>query len=85
MLMFNEIAILPLPRARARPQYMHVREAGAYRSYSLLPSVVSLFRFVSFLINGLCVQGLVKVIPGTPEGRKPIHEVENPALKRMQK
>ncbi|KAJ7869625.1 hypothetical protein B0H13DRAFT_1635198 [Mycena leptocephala] len=29
--------------------------------------------------------GLVKVIPGTPEGRKPIHEVENPALKRMQK
>ncbi|KAJ6560293.1 Ndufa8, NADH-ubiquinone oxidoreductase complex I 19kd subunit [Mycena capillaripes] len=29
--------------------------------------------------------GLVKVIPGTPEGSKPIHEVENPVLGRMQK
>jgi hypothetical protein len=57
MLTFNETAILPLPRARARSQHMHVREAGAYHSYSLLPSIVLLFRFVSlglFLINGLC-------------------------------
>ncbi|KAF8214172.1 NADH dehydrogenase, alpha subcomplex, subunit 8 [Mycena galopus ATCC 62051] len=29
--------------------------------------------------------GLVKVIPGTPEGRKQIHEIENPVLKRQQK
>jgi hypothetical protein len=30
-------------------------------------------------------QGLLKVIPGSPEGQKPIHEVENPILKRQQK
>ncbi|KAJ7639542.1 NADH dehydrogenase alpha subcomplex subunit 8 [Roridomyces roridus] len=29
--------------------------------------------------------GLVKTIPGTPEGRKQIHEIENPVLKRQQK
>ncbi|KAJ7739849.1 NADH dehydrogenase, alpha subcomplex, subunit 8 [Mycena metata] len=29
--------------------------------------------------------GLLKVIPGTPEGRKQIHEDENPILKRQQK
>ncbi|KAJ6536746.1 Ndufa8, NADH-ubiquinone oxidoreductase complex I 19kd subunit [Mycena vulgaris] len=29
--------------------------------------------------------GLLKVIPGSPEGQKPIHEVENPVLKRQQK
>ncbi|KAJ7102652.1 NADH dehydrogenase alpha subcomplex subunit 8 [Mycena crocata] len=29
--------------------------------------------------------GLLKVIPGTPEGRKPIHEIESPVLKRQQK
>ncbi|KAJ6486430.1 Ndufa8, NADH-ubiquinone oxidoreductase complex I 19kd subunit [Mycena vitilis] len=29
--------------------------------------------------------GLSKVIPGTPEGRQQIHEIENPVLKRQQK
>ncbi|KAJ7265460.1 putative NADH dehydrogenase 22K chain precursor [Mycena haematopus] len=29
--------------------------------------------------------GLAKVIPGTPEGRKQIHEIENQTLKRQQK
>ncbi|KAJ7887619.1 Ndufa8, NADH-ubiquinone oxidoreductase complex I 19kd subunit [Mycena olivaceomarginata] len=29
--------------------------------------------------------GLVKVIPGTPEGQKQIHEIENTTLKRQQK
>ncbi|KAJ7248483.1 hypothetical protein C8J57DRAFT_1139903 [Mycena rebaudengoi] len=29
--------------------------------------------------------GLVKVIPGSPEGQTPVHEIENPVLKRQQK
>ncbi|CAK5263145.1 unnamed protein product [Mycena citricolor] len=29
--------------------------------------------------------GLTKTIPGTPEGRQQIHEIENPVLKRQQK
>ncbi|KAJ3998328.1 hypothetical protein F5050DRAFT_1254487 [Lentinula boryana] len=29
--------------------------------------------------------GLTKVIPGTPQGQKPIHEVENPVFKAIQK
>ncbi|KAA1466614.1 NADH dehydrogenase alpha subcomplex subunit 8 [Dentipellis sp. KUC8613] len=29
--------------------------------------------------------GLVKTIPGSPKGAKPIHEVENPIFGRMQK
>ncbi|KAF9000207.1 NADH dehydrogenase alpha subcomplex subunit 8 [Cyathus striatus] len=29
--------------------------------------------------------GLTKVIPGTPEGKKPIHEIENPIFKPIQK
>ncbi|KAJ4479054.1 Ndufa8, NADH-ubiquinone oxidoreductase complex I 19kd subunit [Lentinula aciculospora] len=29
--------------------------------------------------------GLTKVIPGTPEGQKPIHEVESPIFKAIQK
>ncbi|TFK55419.1 NADH dehydrogenase, alpha subcomplex, subunit 8 [Heliocybe sulcata] len=29
--------------------------------------------------------GLTKTIPGTPEGKTPIHEVENPIFKRQQK
>ncbi|GAW06416.1 hypothetical protein F5879DRAFT_428456 [Lentinula edodes] len=29
--------------------------------------------------------GLTKVIPGTPQGQKPIHEVENPIFKAIQK
>ena len=32
----------------------------------------------------LC-QGLVKTIPGTPEGKTPIHEVRNPVFTTVQK
>lgn len=32
-----------------------------------------------------CLQGLLKTIPGTPEGKKPIHEVEKPIFTGVQR
>lgn len=45
-----------------------------------MPTMTDFYSFV-FPLH----QGLVKTIPGAPEGKPQIHEVTNPVLGRMQK
>lgn len=67
------LAILLLPQARTHPQLLHVRETGVFR--------LSLSWTMLIWLD----QGLLKTIPGTPEGKKPIHEIEKPIIVNVQK